>query len=248
MSAFQDFLYGAIQGVTELLPISSSGHLILISDLFDHEPTMLTLTSLHLASALALIIVYKNQIVQKIKQKDITYLKNLIIASIPVVLIGIIFGDKIDEFFYNSTFIALNLILWGIVMMITENSVIKINDNVSFKKSIFIGLMQILSLLPGTSRSGITTLAGMWQGYSKEFALSFTFIMGIALLMGTFSFEVIKDLAQFKLSSINFIAFFSAFIFSLLAGSLIKRYSKEKLFTVSGIYRIILGITILILL
>ncbi len=247
MTSIQSIIYGAIQGITEILPISSSGHLIIYNDFIGVEPSILSLTFLHLASALALLVLYSKNILKILKTKNFRIVFYIVGTAIPIAIAGVLFGDYIDNIFYKTFFIALNSIIWGIVMLGTQYLVKEKVEDLSFKKALIIGSAQVLALIPGTSRSGVTSLAGVWSGMSKTKILSFTFLMGIFLLLGTFSYEFLKQYKTVSISDFDFIAFISAFIFSLLAGLLLKKLAKGKFFLVFGIYRVLFGIILFIL-
>ena len=254
MEVIYSSLLGIVQGITELLPISSSGHLIFITSLFDKEPTRIILTTLHLASALALVLLYWNDLIKIVRSdKRLQFLYKIIVASIPVVFVGVLFGDKLEDIFYSYKFISLNLIFWGLIMIITERYEKKLrkeqNEEITIKNAAIIGLFQTLSLLPGTSRSGISTMAGIWSGAKKDKALDFSFMVGIPLLFGAFFFSVLKDgsATRNQLDPNLIGAFVLAFVSSYFAAFLLRKISKQKFLTFFGIYRIILGTGVFLL-
>lgn len=247
---------GFVQGATELLPVSSSGHLLIVSDFIHEEPTLFFITFLHLATLLAIIIGYWSNIISIIKDRKnwIRVLGRLIATSIPIVLIGVLFSDQIDSIFYNTTFISINLIFWGIIMIIAESisnkrdkTSTKIHE-IPFLSSILIGLGQALALIPGTSRSGITTLSGIATGLSKEDSLDYAFIAGIPVIAGAFFYELLKEgVNTLSTTNIETIAGLSTAFLVGYGFLKLLQYKKDSNFlTFFGIYRIILGMGILV--
>lgn len=250
----QSIIIGIVQGVTELLPISSSGHLILITNLFDQDPSQHLLTFLHLASAIALTIIYLPKILEKLSKSDRTcFVCNILIALIPAIFVGVFLGDSIEELLYSPKFVAFSLLLWGLIMIITERfekkGVKQTEGDVNKKNAISMGLAQTLALIPGTSRSGITTMAGMWSGVEKSTALDFSFMLGIPLLYGAFAYSFVSDSESFfKEFEIEWIfSFLAALIFSYIAAIYLRKFSKRRFLTFFGIYRVILGMILLLL-
>lgn len=247
-------IIGFTQGVTELLPISSSGHIILVSYIYGREPSITILTLLHLASAIALTLLYWDDLMKILKSSERNnFLINVAIASVPVVLLGVGLGDQIDQYLYFPAIIAISLIFWGLIMIVTEHYEEKFligkGLEIQRKNAVIIGLFQMLSLIPGTSRSGISTMAGVWSGVRKDKALDFSFMMGIPLLYGAFFFSFIsKDedpggVLDFE----NVLAFTTTFLVSYLVALLLRRYSRSRFLTLFGVYRIFLGIFIFLL-
>lgn len=245
----QSIIFGALQGITELLPISSTGHLILLGEQIQSDANLLTVTFVHLASAFALLILYAKEIIGLIKNKNKDYFINIIIASIPVMLIGVLIGDYIDSVLYDPIYIALSLVIWGIIMIFVEKKyTTPKKEHLDRKGAGLVGLFQIFALIPGTSRSGSTTVAGVIGGVSKVEALAFTFIMGIMLLFGSSGFVLLKEREViFEGGGLDMIAFVSAFFFSLMAGYLLKSISKKNFLTFLGVYRIVLGVVVLVI-
>lgn len=244
-------ILAVVQGITELLPISSSGHLILTSSWLGIEPELAWLTFLHLATAMALLLGYQGQIRKILNSGDrLKVLRNIVITSIPAVIVGFLLKDVVDELFYNNQFIAYNLIFWGFAMTIAERAresrKIKYTS-LSIRDSLIVGLGQALALFPGTSRSGVTTLTGIAVGMEKGEALDYAFIVGLPLMFGAFGLELITDtsevISQFTFGG----ALFFAVALSVGYGSilLLEKIKKYKFLTGFGIYRIVMGLIIL---
>ena len=192
MNTFQIIILSIVQGITELLPISSSGHLILTGKLlnFDISGDLFFLSFLHLGTTLAIIIFYRKTLFKDFFTKEKwTFFFKILIASIPTAVIGFIFEDYISSVLHGNTVIAISLIVVGILFIIFENfkkeGEIIDPESIPLWKMIIIGIGQTLALIPGTSRSGITTLTGMLLGLEKYSAFQFSFIIGIPALLGS---------------------------------------------------------------
>jgi undecaprenyl-diphosphatase len=263
MNTTKIFLLSIVQGITELLPISSSGHLILTSKLlnFDISGDFFFLSILHLGTTLAIIVFYRKTLFKNFFTKDkwIFFLK-LLLASIPAGLAGLFLDDFISSTLHGSEVIAISLIVVGILFIVFEN--IKSTrkkqspEEVALWKMILIGMGQTLALIPGTSRSGITTLTGMLLGLEKYSAFNFSFILGVPVLLGSSLYEIVKTylfstdpgLLTASLSVVKIAPFvLITFVIGYLALLLVSKFKKKKWLTVFGVYRIAIGILILLL-
>lgn len=270
--AIQFGILSVIQGLTELLPVSSSGHLILVSRLWDMELSTLILSVLHLGTTLAIVIFLRKTLFKNLfTKKKITFYLKILVASIPAGIVGILFESMIEDKLRATWIIAVSLIFWGIVMIVTEQ--LKVNDqktqtksvsvdneeliNVSWKQSLTMGFAQVIALIPGTSRSGITTLAGIFSGLNKYVALEYSFILGLPVLAGASLLEIGKEFLSIEnldsqIASAATIKILPAVLFSCVVGYVallvVRKYQKKNWLTLFGVYRIVLGIIILILL
>lgn len=264
-SYITDSILGFIQGVTELLPVSSSGHLILVSKVMDVESSLMFVILLHGATLLAIMIAYRKIILDAIMQPKLwlPVITRLIIATIPVGVLGVVMSDLFERFDKAPLFIGANLLIWGVIMIIAEYFADKNRDpkasteldiadvaKIPLWKVALIGVGQALSLLPGTSRSGITTLSGMATGLSKEKSLDFAFFAGIPAIGGAFAYKIYDFISEkadgagvFTGSALVGTAV--AFIFGYLFIEILRKIKGKKFFTFFGIYRIILGIIVI---
>lgn len=260
MNTIKFGILSAVQGLTELLPISSSGHLILLGKLFEIDTSTLLLSVFHLGTTIAIIIFFRKKLFKNIftKEKLNFYLK-ILIASIPTGIIGFLFQDIIEEKLRAEWIIAVSLILWGIVMILLERKTKGKKEvdvkNVTWKQSIMMGISQTFALIPGTSRSGITTISGILGGLDKYTALEYSFISGIPVLLGSSIYSIGKEILLIqepitskicfalivKIGVVAFVPFLVGYI-SLL---LLNKFKKKKWLTIFGIYRIVLGILVL---
>jgi undecaprenyl-diphosphatase len=258
MDTLQIFILSVVQGITELLPISSSAHLILIGKLLNFEiaGNLLFLTILHLGTTLAIIVFYRKTLFKNFftKEKWIFFLK-LLLASIPAAIAGFFLEEYISSTLHETKTIAISLIVVGLLFILFENlhkkgKKVKLEE-LSLLQMLAIGTGQALALIPGTSRSGITTLTGMLLGLEKYSAFKFSFILGIPILLGTSLYELLfADLTSLpaSLSLVEMVPFILiTFIIGYISLLLVSKFKKKKWLTVFGVYRIVVGILILLL-
>ena len=265
-------LLGIVEGITEWLPISSTGHLILVdefmklnmSDAFKEMFDVLV----QLGAILAVIVIYFKKLlpVDLVKKEDnsrkpawnkdklILWCK-ILVACLPAAIIGIPFNDKIDELFYNAPIVAVMLIVYGIAFIIVEKlhkgKEFKINDigSITFKTAALIGIFQVLALIPGTSRSGATIVGAMIIGVGRTAAAEFTFYLAIPVMFGASLLKLIKFGFAFTAAEAAalILGMVVAFVVSIIAIRFLMGYIKKHDFTVFGWYRIILGILVLVM-
>ncbi len=265
-------ILGIVEGITEWLPISSTGHLILVdefmklnmSDAFKEMFDVLV----QLGAILAVIVIYFKKLlpVDLVKKEDnsrkpawnkdklILWCK-ILVACLPAAIIGIPFNDKIDELFYNAPIVAVMLIVYGIAFIIVEKlhkgKEFKINDigSITFKTAALIGIFQVLALIPGTSRSGATIVGAMIIGVGRTAAAEFTFYLAIPVMFGASLLKLIKFGFAFTAAEAAalILGMVVAFVVSIIAIRFLMGYIKKHDFTVFGWYRIILGILVLVM-
>ena len=239
-----------IQGITEFLPISSSAHLILFSEYFNFTNQNLTLNiSLHLGSLLAVIFYFKADILDFIKNKKLLY--KIMLSSLPVMIFGyFLIKFNLIDFFRSYKIIGWCTIFFGIILycsdLIKTNKII--NKDFKYSSALFIGLFQVLSLVPGVSRSGITITAARFLKFNREDSAKISFLISIPTL-GVASLYGLKNLitnGNFEISTLNFLSIILSFIFSYLTIKFFLQFLKKFSLLSFVIYRIILGIIILI--
>ncbi len=263
-------ILGIVEGITEWLPISSTGHLILVdefmklnmSDAFKEMFDVLV----QLGAILAVVVIYFKKLIpiDMIKKEDnsrkpawnkdklILWCK-ILVASLPAAIIGLPFNDKIDELFYNAPIVAVMLIVYGIAFIIVEKlhkgKEFKINDigSITFKTAALIGIFQVLALIPGTSRSGATIVGAMIIGVGRTAAAEFTFYLAIPVMFGASLLKLIKFGFAFTASEAAalILGMVVAFVVSIIAIRFLMGYIKKHDFTVFGWYRIVLGVAVL---
>lgn len=262
METLKIIIIAIVQGFTEILPISSSGHILLLANIWDMDVTSAFLELFHLGTTIAIIVFSWNVLFKNLftKKKLIFYAK-IIVSSIPAAVLGFCFEDVIDNTLRAEWIMAGSLIFWGIIMIIVERKTDnreKENtdiENVSWKQSIIMGFAQSFALIPGTSRSGITTLGGIVSGLDKYTSLQYSLILGIPVLLGSFLWSCFKAFILNKPDVLSFVSvptfimiFLITFVIGLISLVVLKKVKKEKWLTIFGIYRILLGILILVLL
>ena len=263
---FKAIILGIIEGITEWLPISSTGHMILVDEFLqlNMSPQFkeMFFVVIQLGAILAVVVLYWKKIFPFSFKKKPFVQKNIIVmwikiivACLPAAVIGLLFDDKINELFYNFQTVAIMLILFGIFFIVVENynkgrrPAVDDMDHLTFKMAIIIGLFQVIAaVFPGTSRSGATILGALLIGVSREVAAEFTFFLAIPVMFGA---SVLK-LAKFGLAFTSFemvillVGSVVAFFVSILAIKFLVGYIKKNDFKVFGWYRIILGVILLI--
>lgn len=256
LSLIETIILSVVQAITELLPISSSGHLIIVNELLGIENQSTLLAFLHLPTALALLVSYRQYIFNVLKSQSIIKTGfRVSIAALPAIIIGLLLGDLIEEHLYTIPVVAIDLIIVGIMLILAENyksrSKHRVDDldEISYKQAVVIGLFQTLALVPGTSRSGITTIGGMVSGVNKQTAWDFSFIVGIPLLLGVAGYSTLSNYQtlQDTLGVYSIAAFIITFIVSLCAVEVVNYFKTRRFLTAFGVYRILLGVVLLIL-
>lgn len=264
---------GIVEGITEWLPISSTGHMILVDEFMkmniSEEFKEFFLVVIQLGAILAVVVLYFKKLfpfeMKKVDGKSkITSNKEtwklwgkVLVACVPAGVIGLLFDDILDEYLYNSITVALMLILYGILFIIVEkrnkDKESKINSlkDITLKTALIIGIFQILALIPGTSRSGATILGAILIGTSREIAAEFTFFLAIPVMMGASAYKLLKFLVKgmaMTTTEWGVLAFgtITAFIVSMIAIKFLMKYIKKNDFTAFGWYRIVLGIIVLL--
>ena len=243
-------ILSVIQGSTEFLPISSSAPLILISEYFIFDNSSLTLdVSLHLGSLLAIIFCFKKDILNFIKNKNI-FLK-IIISSIPTMIVGyfLVKFSLIDQL-RNYKLIGWMTIIFGILLYLSDRKQMlkSIKKDYSLKLAIYIGFFQILSLIPGVSRSGITITGARMLNFNRLESVKISFLMSIPTLMAVSIFNINNIISEnsFELSVLSLIGTFFSFLFSFLTIKFFLIFLQKFNLTFFVVYRIILGFIILI--
>lgn len=262
LEIFKAVILGIVQGITEWLPVSSTGHMILVDEFiklnFSNTFISTFLVVIQFGSILAVLVIFFRKLnpfdsAKNIKQKKETvrlWLK-VIIAVIPSGVIGILFEDDIDRLFFNSTVVAIALIVYGIIMIGLEkrNKRPKYKDfsQVTYKLALCIGLFQCLALIPGTSRSGSTIIGAVLLGTSRYVAAEFSFFLAIPTMLGASALKLIK--AGFGFTGFEWLILgvgsVVAFVVSIVVIKFFMDYIKKHDFKVFGYYRIVLGIVVL---
>ncbi len=267
----KSILYGIVEGITEWLPVSSTGHLILFESLWwkEADPSFMEMfrVIIQLGAILAVIVMYFRKLNPFSPKKDAIAKKTtwemwfkVIIACVPAAVVGLPFEDTLDKYFYNFPTVAATLIIYGIAFIVLESTKRpqpRINDvsEMSYKTALFIGLIQLLSLIPGTSRSGVTILGAMLLGCSRAVAAEFSFFLAIPVMFGasllkcaSYAKDIVSGEAQMMGTleiTVLLVGLIVAFIVSLLAIRFLTEYVKKRNFKPFGYYRVGLGAVLL---
>lgn len=254
---------GIVEGITEWLPISSTGHMILVDEFMklnvSEEFKEMFFVVIQLGAILAVVVLYFKKLMPlslqngiKIKKDTLSLWGKIIVSCLPAAVIGLLFDDKIDELFYNGFVVSLMLIIYGVLFILIEskNRKFKINslENLDYKTALLIGVFQVLSLIPGTSRSGATILGAMMLGTSRGVAAEFTFFLAVPVMFGASLLKLVKFGFSFTSGELIILAvgLVTAFIVSVLAIKFLVSYIKKNDFKVFGWYRIVLGIIVVL--
>lgn len=253
-------ILGIVEGITEWLPVSSTGHLILVGDLL--KPSMsdafmeMFNVVIQLGAIMAVVVIYFHKLnpfspKKTEKQKLLTWQMwiKVLIASVPAGIVGVLFDDILDKLFYKTVPIAVMLIVYGVLFIVVENrnkhtrpAVTRISE-LSIQMLLIIGVFQMLALIPGTSRSGATIVGALLIGVSREVAAEFTFFLAIPAMFGASFLKLIKfgfhfTGAEFGLLILGCVVSFGL---SVIAIKFLMGYIKKHDFKVFGYYRIALG-------
>ena len=248
---FEILILSIVQGITEFLPVSSSSHLIIISEYIKFDNKGLTLdVSLHLGSFLAVVIYFFKDIVNFINNKDL--LLKIIVSSFPVMIIGFILVEtNFIETLRNIEIIGWTTLIFGILLYVSDKYDLtkNIDNNFNYKSALLIGLFQVLALVPGVSRSGITITAARLLNFKRYDAAKISFLLsiptlGAVYLFGLKNIVVSQDL---NFSILNLISIIFSSIFSFITIKFFLKYIKRFSLNLFVIYRVILGIILLII-
>ena len=275
MSVFFDILrsvvYGIIEGITEWLPISSTGHMILAEQVlkFSFSDAFMEMfrVVIQLGAILAVVVLYFKKLwpfcgdngrdsgfAKHFRWPVIKLWCKIIVACLPAAVLGLLLDDWMDAHFYNSVVVAVMLIVYGIAFILVERrprvaTTTKLS-RITYQQALIIGMWQVLALIPGTSRSGATILGGLLCGLSRGAASQFTFFLAIPVMAGASGLKLVKFVAKggtFAAPEVAalLVGCVVAFVVSLLAIRFLMDYVKKHTFTAFGWYRIALGIVVL---
>ena len=257
-------LFGVVEGITEWLPISSTGHMILLDEFVklnvSKEFLDLFLVVIQLGAILAVVVIYWNKLIPlstkhglHISRRKCKMWVKIIVASIPAGVVGILWDDVFTKYFYNYQTVAIMLILVGVVFIIIErsnkNKIAKIDsiDDISYGQAFLIGVFQMIAaIFPGTSRSGSTIVGSLMLGISRTAAAEFTFFLAVPAMFGGSAIKILKYSGGFNSAEVALLAIgmIVAFVLSIIAIKFLMSYIKKHDFKVFGWYRIILGIAV----
>ena len=260
-------VFGIVEGITEWLPISSTGHLILLKQLMPLKVSEsfwnMFEVVIQLGAIIAVVLIFWHKIFPFRKERGrwhtdmriINLWIKIIVACIPAAIIGLLFDDKINALFYNPTSVSIALIVFGVLFIVIENRNRRMRPRVTklgqltYQTAIIIGLFQVLAaVFPGTSRSGATIIGALLIGVSRTVAAEFTFFLAIPVMFGASLLKLVKFGFHFSGLEIGIlvVGMVSAFIVSVIVIRFLMGYIKKHDFKVFGWYRIVLGIIVLL--
>jgi len=251
-------ILGIVEGLTEFLPISSTGHLILVGDLlnFNDEKGKVFAIVIQLGAILAVCWEYRIKISNVLvgigsSEDSNRFILNLFIAFLPAAILGLLFIKIIKQYLFHPIPVAIALIVGGVLILWAEQRkhVVDVDrvEDMDWKHALKVGLMQCLALIPGTSRSGATIIGGLFFGLSRKAATEFSFFLAIPIMFAATFYDVFKHRQFLHFDDIGMfsIGFVASFISALLAVRGLLRFISNHDFTVFAWYRIIFGIIIL---
>ena len=264
----KSIIYGIVEGLTEWLPISSTGHLILIQDFIKYKnenPAFMEMFNvvIQLGAILAVVVIYFDKLNpfkpgKTARQIQLTWQlwAKVVVAALPAAIIGFFLDDWFEAHFYNLVSVAIMLIIYGVAFIYLEKReqvepTVTELSRLPYQTALYIGLFQVLSLFPGTSRSGATIVGGLLNGVSRPVVTEFTFYLGIPIMFGASGLKILKFII--KGNSLGFdqlflllVAMGVAFGVSLYVIRFLTDYVKNHDFTIFGKYRIGLGVLLLV--
>ena len=261
-------LLGIVEGITEWLPISSTGHMILFDEFIklnvSEEFKEMFMVVIQLGAILAVVWLYFNKLNPFSKKKTTEMRREtwllwgkVLVGSIPAAIVGLLLDDWLDSMFYNYQTVAITLILYGILFIVIERynrsrtPAIQTLSALNYKTALLIGVFQMLALIPGTSRSGATIVGAILIGTSRSVAAEYTFFLAIPAMLGASGLKLLKYFLEtgFGMTAqeiiILLLGMAVAFIVSVIVIKFLMRYIKKHDFTVFGYYRIALGLLVL---
>ena len=255
---------GIVEGFTEWLPISSTGHMILVDEIIHLNVTDAFMSMfrvvIQLGAILAVVVLYFRRLnpfdpgkTKAQKAGTVKLWMKIVVACVPAAILGLLLDDWMDAHLYNGYVVAAMLIIYGVLFIVLENHnqytdfPIQRTGQISYKTAFFIGLFQVLSLVPGTSRSGATILGAMILGCSRSAAAEFSFFLGIPVMFGASLLKLVKFGFHFTGLELFYLiaGMVIAFVVSVYSIKFLMGYIRKNNFKVFGYYRIVLGVIVL---
>lgn len=257
-TAIQAVILGIVEGLTEFLPISSTGHQIIVADLLDFTGDRFNAFNIiiQLGAILAVVWEFRGKIFEVVsglptQRKAQRFTANLLIAFLPAVVLGVIFADLIHHYLFNPITVATALVVGGIIMLWAERREHDVHaetvDDITWKDALKVGLAQCLAMIPGTSRSGSTIIGGLLFGLSRKTATEFSFFLAMPTMVGAavYSGYKYRDLFQPSDLPVFAIGFVTSFIFAMIAVKGLLKFIASHSYAAFAWYRIAFGLLIL---
>ena len=253
MTIFEAIVIAIVEGLTEFIPVSSTGHMIITSSLLhieNDEFTKLFEVAIQLGAILAVVVLYWKKFFNFTRWEF--YLK-LVVAVIPALLLGFLFSDTIDDLLESPLTVAIALLIGGIVLLFIDKvfttHVIDKEEDISYKKSFMIGIWQCVAMIPGVSRSASTIIGGMQQKLTRNLAAEFSFFLAVPTMFAATAYKLLKGYKYIHAEEVKLLLVGNlvAFIVALLAIKFFIGYLQKHGFRLFGYYRIVAGIILLVL-
>lgn len=252
MSIFQAVVLAIVEGLTEFLPVSSTGHMIIASSMMgiaSNDFVKMFTVAIQLGAILSVIVLYWKKFLQSFQ-----FYITLLVAFIPAAIFGKLFNDQIDALLENALVVGVTLLLGGIVLLFIDKwfANTQTNDEVTYPKALKIGLFQVIAMIPGVSRSAATIIGGLQQKLSRKAAAEFSFFLAVPTMFAATAYKLFKYVKQggsFGSEEITLLAIGNivAFVVAMVAIKAFISYLTKYGFKVFGWYRIIVGTIIVIL-
>ena len=256
MTTYQAIIIAIVEGLTEFLPISSTGHMIIASKALnvpDNDFTKMFTVAIQLGAILAVVVLYWRKFFDF---KNIQFYGKLVVGVIPALLLGFLFSDRIDALLESTTTVAIALLIGGIFLLFVDkmfnNPQTREEKDISFVQAFIIGIWQCLAMVPGVSRSAASIIGGMQQKLTRSMAAEFSFFLAVPTMMAATGYKLLKHYTTtggFTTEEIKLLAVGNvvAFVVALLAIKFFIGFLKKYGFRVWGIYRILVGVILLLL-
>ncbi len=253
MNIFEAIIIAIVEGLTEFLPVSSTGHMIIAEKILgvaDNDFTKLFTVGIQLGAILAVVVLYWKKFIDF---KSWHFYLKLLVAVIPALVLGFIFSDKIDALLESSLTVAISMIAGGIILLFIDNvfnaAKIDTEEQVSFPKAFIIGLWQCIAMIPGVSRSAASIIGGMQQGLTRKLAAEFSFFLAVPTMAAATGYKMLKGYKTLNTEHIKLLAIGNvvAFIVAMLAIKFFIGFLQKHGFKLFGYYRIVGGIILLVL-
>ncbi len=256
METTHSIIIGIVEGLTEFIPVSSTGHMIITEKILkieENDFSKMFTVAIQLGAILAVVVLYWKKFFDF---KNWQFYAKLAAAVVPALVLGFLFSNKIDAMLESSTTVAISLLLGGIVLLfidnVFKNPTIDTEKDISFPKAILIGLWQCIAMIPGVSRSAASIIGGMQQKLTRSAAAEFSFFLAVPTMLAATAYKLLKyynDYGGFTSNEIKQLAIGNmvAFVVALLAINFFIGFLKKHGFKLWGYYRIIVGIVLLVL-
>jgi undecaprenyl-diphosphatase len=256
MDVIQSIIIAIVEGLTEFLPVSSTGHMIIAEKLLgvtDSEFTKLFTVAIQLGAILSVVILYWKKFLAPTGVNRWRFYAKLFVAVIPALFFGFLLSEKIDALLESTTTVVITMILGGIVLLFVDDyfktPTVEAEEKISFQKAFLIGLWQVIAMIPGVSRSAASIIGGMQQKLTRKLAAEFSFYLAVPTMAAATGYKLLKGYKTFSPEDIKLLALGNAvaFVVALLAIKFLIGFLQKHGFKIFGYYRIIVGIVLLLL-